>query len=72
MFSMRDAVLSHAHADPTSTGDGLRFLGLENKKENIGAGNLYLSALKVIQELEKKIVELKTKKPARRIEMENE
>ena len=56
MISMKDAVIEHAHRlkqkGAFSTGDGIELLGLKHIPENFGAGNIYITALKIISELE--------------------
>ena len=63
MYSMEDAVLDHSRqvGGASSTGQALKLLGLKDAPENYGAGNLYLTALKLIR---------KFNKPKRRIEVE--
>ncbi len=57
MKTIEDVVKEHAEKARHSVGtsDGIAFLGIEFKGENYGAGNLYLSALKIINELSDKI-----------------
>lgn len=76
MYSMEDAVLDHSRQGISSTGDALKLLGLKDSPENRGAGNLYLTALKIIKkydlfskrEFGRKIAT--ENKPKRRIEVE--
>ncbi len=58
MRTIDDDVMEHAEKARRSVGtsDGITFLGIEFKNENYGAGNLYLTALKIINELSDKIV----------------
>lgn len=50
MYSMKDAVLDHAKKveHDSSTGQGIEFLELPNDYRYNAAGNLYLSALSII------------------------
>jgi hypothetical protein len=52
MKMIRDAVLEHAEKirmkRTCSTDDGLKFLDLPNRPDYIGAANLYLEALSII------------------------
>ena len=50
MYSMKDAVMSHAQKvkHGGSTGEAIEFLELPNSHQYNAAGNLYLSALSII------------------------
>jgi hypothetical protein len=50
MYSMKDAVMSHAQKVRRggSTGEAIEFLELPNSHQYNAAGNLYLSALSII------------------------
>ncbi len=53
MRTINDDVMEHAGKARHSIGtsDGIVFLGLEFRTENYAAGNLYLAALQIINEL---------------------
>lgn len=65
MHTIGDNVLEQAkkikESGGTSTLEGLDFLGLSRDSENYPAGNIYLSALSIINKLLDEVEELKKK-----------
>jgi hypothetical protein len=52
MKTMEDAVLEHSKKDIHNTTEAMDLLGLPpSRRENIGAANLYWTALRIIKEL---------------------
>jgi hypothetical protein len=58
MKTLGDIVLEHAKKKASSTGDGIEFLGLRHIPENFQAGNTYLAALNIINDLIEKLNQL--------------